>query len=129
MGTDCRLYDGKKWCDLDRWYVFSSEFKSTQPVERSQVISRLQKLLAAVKPPFCQKDYSDHWVTVALEFSKASASTELTFYDEHDDPGYEYDLEESLNSIEPSRPMAEGLNEMASNILQRCMDEEMKAVK
>jgi hypothetical protein len=89
MGTNCKLFDGKKLCDLDRFHHFGTAVKSGQKFTKSEIMEFLDQLLADESPQYDGEDADRaarrrHWVKAARDFADASESDKFSFCADYD---------------------------------------------
>lgn len=96
MGTDCIVKSNNEFESLDRWYVFSQDFKSGVEYPRQHVLKVIRKLVKNMKrlknkPTWGdgtdRTDYYNHWYLTIRKLARSVKYGEyLTFYDEHSYP-------------------------------------------
>lgn len=125
MGTDCDIIIDNmadtSGVDLDRWYIFSDEFKSGEYVWAGCAIDKLKKL----KRDAYKKGYRDcmqalHWVNVATGIINQTKPDTVKIIHEHDidyslATGGSYSTVEDLFEILPisgleSKPLRKGVD-------------------
>ena len=91
MGVDCKIKVGSIYTSLDRWYMFSDYFTSTEPMSKAVALSKIDAM-QELEGALDYHRYTPYWANEARKAVLEGKESDLvTFYSDDDVPEEYYD--------------------------------------